>query len=485
MGSDTRLQRYIFFVFLRFPKNNDMKRFLLLCCLVALTWPLLAQNADQANPDLNLNAAYLPPTDPAVQAKLAQWQDLKFGMLIHWGIYAVPGIVESWSICSEDEDWIPRDSNMRYDEYKRWYWNLNKMFNPQQFDPDQWADAAKKAGMKYVVFTTKHHDGFAMYDTKFSDYSIAKGPFAGNPKADVAKYVFDAFRRQNMMVGAYFSKPDWHSQDYWWDRYATPDRHVNYKIANHPYRWNRYKDFVYNQINEITSNYGSIDILWLDGGWVRAPKEDIDMDRIAQKARENQPGLIIVDRTVTGKYENYRTPEKMVPDKPLSYPWETCLPLSKDWGYVPGATFKTPKEVLNTLVEVVAKGGSLLLGVGPTPQGLIEPVVVERLTTIGEWLRVNGEAIYGSRPLVVSNEGSIWFTQSKDGSERYAIVTVGDNRSVETTLEWRFNLPAKHSDLILLSTGEKLKYKLKGGQVSVTLPRGTGADGLPVVLKYN
>lgn len=485
MGSDTRLQRYIFFVFLRFPKNNDMKRFLLLCCLVALTWSLLAQNADQANPDLNLNAAYLPPTDPAVQAKLAQWQDLKFGMLIHWGIYAVPGIVESWSICSEDEDWIPRDSNMRYDEYKRWYWNLNKMFNPQQFDPDQWADAAKKAGMKYVVFTTKHHDGFAMYDTKFSDYSIAKGPFAGNPKADVAKYVFDAFRRQNMMVGAYFSKPDWHSQDYWWDRYATPDRHVNYKIANHPYRWNRYKGFVYNQINEITSNYGSIDILWLDGGWVRAPKEDIDMDRIAQKARENQPGLIIVDRTVTGRYENYRTPEKMVPDKPLSYPWETCMPLSKDWGYVPGATFKTPKEVLNTLVEVVAKGGSLLLGVGPTPQGLIEPVVVERLTTIGEWLRVNGEAIYGSRPLVVSNEGSIWFTQSKDGSERYAIVTVGDNRSVETTLEWRFNLPAKHSDLILLSTGEKLKYKLKSGQVSVTLPRGTGADGLPVVLKYN
>ncbi|MBO4382096.1 MAG: alpha-L-fucosidase, partial [Bacteroidales bacterium] len=301
----------------------------------------------------------------------------------------------------------------------------------------------------------------------------------------VAKYVFDAFRRQGMMIGAYFSKPDWHSQDYWWDRYATPDRHVNYKIANHPYRWNRYKDFVYNQINEITSNYGSIDILWLDGGWVRAPKEDIDMDRIAQKARENQPGLIIVDRTVTGKYENYRTPEKMVPDKQLSYPWETCMPLSKDWGYVPGATFKTPKEVLNTLVEVVAKGGSLLLGVGPTPQGLIEPVVVERLTTIGEWLRINGEAIYGSRPLVVSNEGNIWFTQSKDGAERYAIVIVGDNRSVETTLEWRFNLPVKHSDLILLSTGEKLKYKLKGGQVSVTLPRGTGADGLPVVLKYN
>ena len=462
-----------------------MKRLLTLVLFCGLMSPLFCQNADQANPDLNLNAAYTAPTEPDVQAKLAEWQDLKFGMLIHWGLYAVPGIVESWSICSEDEDWIPRDSTMRYDDYKRWYWSLNKMFNPRQFDPDQWAQAARRAGMKYVVFTTKHHDGFAMFDTKYSDFSIAKGPFADHPKADVAKYVFDAFRRQGMMVGAYFSKPDWHSQDYWWDRYATPDRHVNYKIANHPYRWNRYKDFVFNQINEITSNYGKIDILWLDGGWVRAPKEDIDMDRIAKMARQNQPGLLIVDRTVTGKYENYRTPEKMIPDRQLSYPWETCVPLSKDWGYVPGAEFKTPQQILNMLVEVVAKGGSLLLGVGPTPSGVIEPVVVERLNAIGEWLQANGEAIYSSRTLPLCNEGDLWFTQSKDTRYKYAILVINDPRTAIKTLQWHFNLPAKKGEMVLLGTGETLKYKVKGGQVEVTLPASALVTGMPVVLKYN
>ena len=463
-----------------------MKRLLTIVLFCGLMFPLFCQNADQANPDLNLNAAYTPPTEPDVQAKLEEWQDLKFGMLIHWGLYAVPGIVESWSICSEDEDWIPRDSTMRYDDYKRWYWSLNKMFNPRQFDPDQWAQAARKAGMKYVVFTTKHHDGFAMYNTKYSDFSIAKGPFADHPKADVAKYVFEAFRKQNMMIGAYYSKPDWHSQDYWWDRYATPDRHVNYKIANHPYRWERYKYFVFNQIDEITSNYGKIDILWLDGGWVRAPKEDINMDRIAKMARENQPGLIIVDRTVTGKYENYRTPEKMIPDRQLPYPWETCVPLSKDWGYVPGAEFKTPQQILNMLVEVVAKGGSLLLGVGPTPSGVIEPVVVERLTAIGEWLQTNGEAIYGTRTLPLCNEDNIWFTQSKDYRNKYAIIVVDNPQKVGSTLTWRFNLPSnKKGEMVLLNTGEQLKYKVKGGQVEVTLPASALVTGMPVVLKYN
>ena len=172
-----------------------------LCC----HWGASAQNAEEANPDLQLDAEYFPPQDPLVKAKLERWRDLKFGMIIHWGIYSVPGIVESWSICSEDVDWIPRDSTLDYNEYKKWYWGLSERFNPTQFDPNQWADVAQKAGMKYVVFTTKHHDGFALFDTKYSDYSIAKGPFKDNPKADAARYVFEAFRSHNMMVGAYFS----------------------------------------------------------------------------------------------------------------------------------------------------------------------------------------------------------------------------------------------------------------------------------------
>jgi len=458
---------------------KNLYLFLLLCLMSIHAF---SQDVADVNPDLDLSAEYTQPREADVRAHLDQWQDLKFGMIIHWGLYAVPGIVESWSICSEDEDWIPRDSTMDYNAYKQWYWNLNKEFNPRQFDPDQWASCAKNAGMKYVVFTTKHHDGFAMFDTKYSDYSVAKGPFADHPKADVAKYVFDAFRKQDMMIGAYFSKPDWHSQDYWWSRYATPDRHVNYKIENHPYRWDRYKDFVFNQINEITSNYGKIDILWLDGGWVRAPKEDIGMDNIAKMARRNQPGLIIVDRTVTGEYENYRTPEKMIPEKQLPYPWETCMPLSKDWGFVPGATFKTPETIINTLVEVVAKGGSLLLGVGPTPEGIIEPEVAKILDEIGKWLKANGEAIYNTRNTPMYHDGNVWFTASKDKQTFYAIVCPAG--PMPATVSWHGNLPAKGLKMVLLADRSIVKYKISGDSVIITVPKSVRAKGKPFAVAF-
>lgn len=463
-------------------KSLTMPVAILMFLAVMSSCQVQAQDADQANPDLRLDAEYFPPSDPLVREKLQQWRDLKFGMIIHWGLYAVPGIVESWSICSEDESWIPRDSSIRYDDYKRWYWSLSEQFNPVRFDPEQWARTARNAGMKYVVFTTKHHDGFAMFDSKYSDFTIAKGPFAQNPKADVTKYVFDAFRNQEMMIGAYFSKPDWHSQDYWWDRYATADRHVNYKIENHPQRWNDFKKFVYNQIDEITSNYDQIDILWLDGGWVRAPREDVDMSNIATMARRNQPGLLIVDRTVQGPYENYRTPEKMIPEKQLPYPWETCVPLSKDWGFVPNATFKTPQQIVAMLVEVVAKGGSLLLGVGPTPDGVIEDAVVETLDRIGTWLKVNGKAIYATRPIRFYRDGDVWFTGSKDGNTVYAFVMPSALRTPGNTISWKHNLPRKGSKVTLLSNKKNVKYKIKDDVLTLSLP--SDADFMPQVLEF-
>lgn len=461
----------------------NMKKFVLFAMAILLNVCLFAQNAEEANPDLDLSAEYTPPADAAVRANLDAWQDLKFGMIIHWGLYAVPGIVESWSICSEDVDWIPRDSTIDYEQYKNWYWNLQHQFNPTKFDPDQWAEVANHAGMKYVVFTTKHHDGFAMYDTRYSDFSISKGPFAHHPKADVARFVFEAFRNQRMWIGAYFSKPDWHSQDYWWNHYATPDRHVNYRIENHPQRWNSFKQFVYNQIDEITSNYGKIDILWLDGGWVRAPQEDVGMADIARMARENQPGLIIVDRTVTGPYENYRTPEKMIPEKQLQYPWETCMPLSKDWGYVPDAVFKSPQLIVSTLVEVVAKGGSLLLGVGPTPEGLIEPGVVAILDEVGDWLHLNGAAIYNTRSLPFYNNGNTWFTGSKDKRTCYAIVNADENRPIGKTVSWQGCLPKDGRTVKLLATGKPVKCAVKNNTVTVAVPKSLVGSTMPVAFE--
>jgi alpha-L-fucosidase len=186
------------------------------------------------------------------------------------------------------------------------------------------------------------------------------------------------------MIGAYFSKPDWHSEYYWWPKYATADRNNNYDIRKYPWRWNKFKEFTYNQLSELMHDYGSIDILWLDGGWVR-PREtvneevlswgaripewsqDIDMPKIAMMARKAQPGLLIVDRTVHGRFENYQTPEQRIPSTQLDHPWESCMTLANNWGYVPNDKYKTSAKVIHTLIEVVAKGGSLLLGVGPKP----------------------------------------------------------------------------------------------------------------------
>lgn len=200
--------------------------------------------------------------------------------------------------------------------------------------------------------------------------------------------MFDAFRQKDFMIGAYFSKPDWHCNDYWSRDRATPTRNVNYDIKLNPDKWKRFQEYTANQINELMTRYGRVDLLWLDGGWVRAPKEDIKMDQIIDKAREYQPGLIAVDRTVPGRNENYQTPELTIPKRQLDHPWESCITLTNHWGWWKDAPYKSAAQVINILTEIVAKGGSLVLGVGPTPEGTIEEEGIQRLKEIGQWLKI-------------------------------------------------------------------------------------------------
>ena len=450
-----------------------MKKILTIAAAALISLSAMAQTTDivdQAD-------GYQWPTDPEVLAKLDKWQDLKFGMLIHWGLYSVPGIVESWNLCNES--WVVRPEGSKYEEYKKWYWDLADEFNPTDFNPEQWAQVADDCGMKYVIFTTKHHDGFCLYDSEYSDYGIAHGPFKDNPRKDAAKYVFDAFRGHGFMTGAYFSKPDWHCEWYWNPYYATPNRHHNYKKEDHQEWWDKYVTYTKNQLREITSGrFGQLDILWLDGGWEEG--KDFHLSNILVDARRVSPGMLSVDRTIGGPDENYQTPERMVPETKLDHPWESCLPLSNDWGWVPNAPYKSANTVINTLAEISAKGGCLVLGVGPTASGVIEDREVEILEAIGKWLKVNGEAIYNSRPAEKYNDGNIWFNQSKDGKTIYGIYALKDGESLPNQISWSCNVPK--GKVVLLSTGKKLKSTTIGDTTTISLP--SNLPLAPVAFKF-
>lgn len=458
-----------------------MKHFKLMMLGLALsagfTTQMQAQEAQSFVHQQSNTEDYVWPTDPQVLTKLKHWQDQKFGVLMHWGLYSVPGVVESWSICSED--WIVRERKPTYEEDKAWYWSQKDSLNPVNFDPSKWADVMKKAGMKYMIFTTKHHDGFCMFDTKYTDFSIAHGPFGKDPRHNIAKEVFNAYRNKGFMIGCYFSKPDWHSKWFWNPYYATPNRRINYKKQQHPDWWQNYRKFTQNQLNELTTDYGNIDILWLDGGWITG--EEIGLDTILVDARKRNPGMISVDRTIRGKNENYQTPEQGIPAKQLDIPWESCITLSHAWGWTPNAKFKSPNKVIGILSEIVAKGGCLALGVGPKADGTLQPEVVKNLLQIGNWLNKNGQAIYSTVNAAHYNDGKVWFTADKNGKTLYAIYALEDGEKTPKTITWTENKPK--GKLILLQNGKSVKYTIKGNQVTVTLPSGLKNE--PLAFKFN
>jgi alpha-L-fucosidase len=441
--------------------------------------------------------AYYPDPNPAIQKRLEEWQDLKFGLLMHWGPYSQWGVVESWSICPEDVGWAIEGQKKgvanSYNEYVQKYEALKTTFNPSKFNPEAWAAAAKESGMKYMVFTTKHHDGFSMFDTKYTDYKITdKGtPFSSNPRSNIVKEVFQAFRSENFWIGAYFSKPDWHSDFYWWKKFPASDRNANYSIQKHPDQWKKFVDFTHNQIDELMTDYGKVDILWLDGGWVRKKtdeevkaelldvydnsrwfrnpqSQDINMAEIVRKSRLKQSQLIVVDRAVPGEHQNYLTPEQHIPETGLPYPWETCMTMANSWSYVPNDQYKSANELIEKLVDIVSKGGNYLLNIAPSPDGEFDPTAYERLKEIGSWIKTNGEGIYGSRMNKSFNEGeTIRFTKSKDGKTQYVFLFDYPKDGIVDIS--KIDIPEK-SKLTLLGSDKNLKWKRTAKGVQVLLP---------------
>jgi alpha-L-fucosidase len=312
--------------------------------------------------------------------------------------------------------------------------------------------------------------------------------------------VFNAFRKEDFFIGAYFSKPDWHSDYYWWHAFATGERNNNYDIRKFPEQWKRFQNYTANQISELTSEYGKVDMLWLDGGWVRpletvndevkswqcpipAWSQDVNVPRLAEIARKNNPGTLVVDRTVHGEYENYRTPEQRIPEGRLDYPWETCMTLGNAWGFVPNDKYKSSREVIHKLVEVIAKGGNLLLGVGPTVTGIFPQEVNNTLKEIGDWTGVHSQAIYGTRSIPNFQKDNIYFVQGKKG-EQYAFVMLKEGEEVPSEIALPWPMSSKDQHLIELSTSESQSFRMKEGHMFLYPSKKvqTLSKNLPVVV---
>lgn len=445
---------------------------------------------------------YIPETDPLVLKKLDEWQGKKFGLLMHWGAYSQWGVVESWSLSPEEYDWCVRTKGKNpsdYFAYKKEYEALQNTFNPTKFNPDKWANAAKNAGMKYVVFTTKHHDGFSMFDSKYTDYKITspRTPFSSDSKSNITKEIFSSFRNEGLWTGAYFSKPDWHSEHYWDPKYPPMDRNVNYSPEENSEKWNKFVEFTHNQIMELMTDYGSVDILWLDGGWVakaskkeiidwytktlnndneaylkhRMVNQDIKMDELVVKARKKQPGLIVVDRAVHGKNQNYLTPENRVPEKTLPYPWESCIISGGGWSYTPDAKYMSGRKGVHTLVDVVAKGGNLLLNIAPSPEGEWQQGAYDLLTEFGDWMKINNTAIYNTKPIAPYKENNICMTQNKDGNVFLLYLAKEGENKMPSEIIVKSLTPKKRAKIKMLGSKTNLKWKSLDEGFKIIIPK--------------
>jgi alpha-L-fucosidase len=358
-------------------KNKTFISLMLLFCLLIVFQPGQAQ---------------LPrETEAQKTQRMKWWTDARFGMFIHWGLYALPA----------RHEWVKNMERMTNEQYQKYF----EMFNPDMFDPHEWAKMAKAAGMKYVVLTAKHHEGFCLFDSKYTDYKATNTPYG----KDLIREYVDAFRAEGLKVGFYYSLIDWHHPDYTIDR-NHPLRQTSdtaYARLNKGRDMAKYREYLKNQVRELLTNYGEISIIWFDfsfPGKNGKGHDDWDSESVLKLARSLQPGIIVDDRLdlmdVDGGWD-FKSPEQEKVSKWVEYngkrvPWETCQTFSGSWGYYRDETsWKSPAQLIELLVESVSKGGNLLLNVGPTARGVFDYRAQERLKAIGDWMKFNNRSVYG------------------------------------------------------------------------------------------
>ncbi len=420
--------------------------------------------------------------------------EYKFGMFIHWGPYSLAGVEASWPIMRPDAE---RWGAITEAEYRK----LPQRFNPVRFDPAAWVGLAKAAGQRYMVITSKHHDGFCMFDSAYTDYKITNTPYGKDILAELAA----ACRREGMPLGFYYSPPDMNHPGF-----RDTSRPAAENWSGEPTRpeWFLYLDYMEAQLRELLTRYGDVFVIWFDG--LRG-QQKYDGRRFETMIRELAPGTLINNRI--GVPGDFSTPEQFLPrgiptmssaaelkgvdrkqaanppsgrvPRPVEFrPWETCMTINRTWAYNPrDREFKPATQLIRTLVEVASKGGNFLLNVGPTPEGEIQPEFQERLRAIGEWLKVNGEAIYGSTygPIQTLEFGK---TTAKDGA---VYLHVFDWPGAELTLPWpeenlrTLGLETGVRRVEALAGGPALPFRLAGGRLSIDA-RGVARDPHATVL---
>lgn len=426
----------------------------------------------------NIHAQTYTPTPENLKAR-ERFSDDRFGLFIHWGIFSIPG----------DAEWVMNNRNIPVKNYKR----LMDFFNPLDFNAANWVSMAKNAGMKYITLITRHHDGFSMWDTKYSDYNIMHTPY----KKDIVKQIADECHKQGIQLFLYYSLLDWSRNDYPFETGRTGQGTGRKGKGDYAH----YLQFMKNQLTELLTNYGTIAGIWFDGYWDqtapegaedRAPRIDWKLDEIYALIHKLQPQCLIGNNHHLTPFpgEDFQMFEKDLPgqnNSGLSFqkpsqqlPLETCETMNNSWGFnIADTNYKSVKQLIHYLVNAAGRNANFLLNVGPMPNGKIQPEFIDTLQEIGKWVKKNGETIYATKGNIIAPQA--WGVITAKNKTLYAHILA---RPSDKPYIFIPELKEKIKNATLFSDGNKIKFKQIPEGVFIYLD-GIKTDDIDTIVQLN